>query len=37
MPIVRQYEALGKVKRVDSLRGMDEVYADVLKAFQGFI
>jgi adenylate kinase family enzyme len=37
MPIVKQYETLGKTKQVDALRSMDEVYTDVVKAFEGFI
>lgn len=37
MPIVELYEKTGKVKRINALRTVDEVYADVQKAFEGFI
>lgn len=29
MPIVEMYEAVGKAKRINALRSIDEVYADV--------
>lgn len=37
MPIVEKYEKEGKVKTVDAMRTVEEVYADVKKAFEGFI
>ena len=37
MPIVEFYEAQGKVRRIDASKERDEVYADVLKAFEGHL
>lgn len=37
MPIVEMYGAVGKAKRINALRSIDEVYADVKAAFEGYI
>jgi adenylate kinase family enzyme len=37
MPIVDLYETKGKVKKVNALRTVDEVYADVQRSFEGYI
>lgn len=37
MPIVEMYEGVGKAKRINALRSIDEVYADVKEALQGYI
>ena len=37
MPIVEMYEAQGKTKRINALRSVDEVYADVTVSLTGFI
>lgn len=37
MPIVEMYEAQGKTKRINALRSVDEVYADVTASLTGFI
>jgi UMP-CMP kinase len=37
MPIVEMYESEGKAKRINALRSVDEVYADVTASLVGFI
>ena len=37
MPIVEMYGAVGKAKRINALRSIDEVYADVKAALEGYI
>ncbi len=37
MPIVEMFEEQGRAKRINALRSIDEVYADVKQAFTGFI
>ena len=37
MPIVTLYEGMGKCRKIDGLRTIDEVFADLQKVFEGFI
>ena len=37
VPIVTYFEKKGKVRKINALRGIDEVSADVEKAFKGYI
>lgn len=37
MPVVNHFEKEGKVRKVNALQTIDEVYADVKKAFSGFV
>lgn len=37
MPIVDHYEKQGKVRRINALQSIEEVYKDVKKAFEGYI
>ncbi len=37
MPIVEMYESEGRAKRINALRSVDEVYADVTASLVGFI
>lgn len=37
LPIIEKYEREGKVKKIDALRDIDEVYEDVKKAFEPYI
>lgn len=37
MPIVNFYDAQGRCKRINGLNSIDEVFADLQKAFVGFI
>ena len=37
VPIVTYFEQKGKVRKINALRGIDEVSADVEKAFKGYI
>ena len=37
LPIVEYFEKKGKLRRVDALASIDEVYAKVLESFKGFI
>lgn len=37
VPIVDMFEKKGKLRRVDALKTIDEVYADVIAAFKGYI
>ena len=37
MPIVEFYEKQGRVKRINAMQAIDEVFTEVEKAFSGFI
>jgi UMP-CMP kinase len=37
MPIVEMYEGQGRAKRINALRSIDEVYADVKSTLHGYI
>jgi len=37
MPIVTKYEGMGKVRKIDGLRGIDEVFAEFESIFKDFI
>lgn len=37
MPIVEFYEKQGRVKRINAMQTIDEVFTEVEKAFSGFI
>lgn len=37
MPIVEIFEKQGKVKRINSMQEEESVFADVLKAFDGYL
>ena len=37
VPIVEFFDKKGKLRRVDALASIDEVYAKVLEAFKGFV
>jgi UMP-CMP kinase len=37
MPIVELYDTMGKMRRINTLRPIDEVFADVEKLFAGLI
>ena len=37
LPIVEHFEAKGKVRKVDALGGIEEVYANVCSHFKGYI
>lgn len=37
MPIVTKYEGMGKVRKIDGLKGIDEVFAEFESIFKDFI
>lgn len=37
VPIVKHFEKLGKLRRVDALHSIDEVHVKVLEAFKGYL
>ena len=37
MPIVDQFSAQGKTKKINALRSIDDVFEDIQKAFEGYI
>ncbi len=37
VPIVEYFEKKGKVRKINALRGIDEISADVEKTFKGYI
>jgi UMP-CMP kinase len=37
MPIITKYEGMGKVRRIDGLQPIDEVFAEVERTFKDYI
>jgi UMP-CMP kinase len=37
LPIVEYFEKRGKLRRIDALKSIDEVYALVIKEFKGYV
>ena len=37
LPIVEAFEKKGKLRRVDALKSIDDVYADVISTFKGYV
>lgn len=37
VPIVEQFEKLGKVRKVDALHAIDVVYEKTVEVFKGFV
>jgi UMP-CMP kinase len=37
MPIITKYEAMGKVRRIDGLKPIDDVFAEVERTFKDYI